>query len=473
MKAPILFIAAMTLLSACSMKQEKTEQATTIDSTLQANVVSVLENKLEEFDAQSGQVIVMEVQTGQIKALVGLERSDSANYQEMDRFCTPQPTGLFQTISLLAMLESGKLHLSDKVNTGNGILIIGQDTLYDHNYHNGGYGEMTMLQGFAAESDIALVRSLQQAFPNDTDYFEQLYKMPVNKPESIRGVHKEEDVYVDCDYIHAAIGYHKSSLVQTLAFYNAIANNGVMVEPILCGDSASVICPQLASKANIDSIQLALRYVISDDLGKPVQPDNLQVAGKTGTLRNYDDGYIAEFCGYFPADNPQYSVIVSIDKDSIPASGGAMAGSVFKEIAEYMADATHMGKSANDIRFGDWKDSDWLDNEYIRTLRNYLDDYNAGNVSNSDLDPYKEQIRGQFVIYNIEPYILGGAFIQITFLDMPNRVFSSWIYSDVDEKEGTVESYEFRSIRIEEEPTDMTKEEILRAVKEMDGLKLW
>lgn len=130
-------------------------------------------------------------------------------------------------------------------------------------------------------------------------------------------------------------------------------------------------------------------------------------------------------------------------------------------------------KTLNDIRFDGWESSDWLDNEYIRTLRKYLDDYNAGKVCNSDLDPYKEQIKGKFVVYSIEPYLLGGAFIRITFLDMPDRVFSAWIYSNVDEKKEVVESYDFRSIAIEEERTDMTKEDILQSIKEMDGLKLW
>ena len=130
-------------------------------------------------------------------------------------------------------------------------------------------------------------------------------------------------------------------------------------------------------------------------------------------------------------------------------------------------------KTLNEIRFGGWGESDWLDNEYIRTLRKYLDDYNSGKVSNTNLNPYKEQIKGQFVVYDINSYLLGGALIRITFLDMPDRVFSCWIYSNVDEKKETVESYEFRSISIEEERTDMTKEDILQAIKEMDGLKLW
>lgn len=136
-------------------------------------------------------------------------------------------------------------------------------------------------------------------------------------------------------------------------------------------------------------------------------------------------------------------------------------------------DSIKRNKSLNDIRFDGWEDSDWLDNEYIRTLRKYLDDYNNGIVSNPDLDPYKEHIKGQFVIYDINPFILGGTFIRIVFLNMPNRIFSSWIYSEVNEDKEIVESYEFRFINIEEETTDRTKEDILQALKEMDGLKLW
>lgn len=143
------------------------------------------------------------------------------------------------------------------------------------------------------------------------------------------------------------------------------------------------------------------------------------------------------------------------------------------DTAIQVTDTIGTRKTLNEIRFDGWERSDWLDNEYIRTLRKYLDDYNNGIVSNPTLDPYKEQIKGQFVVYDINPYLLGGALIRITFLDMPDRVFSSWIYSNVDEKKEMVESYEFRSISIEKETIDMTKEDILQAIKEMEGLKLW
>lgn len=136
-------------------------------------------------------------------------------------------------------------------------------------------------------------------------------------------------------------------------------------------------------------------------------------------------------------------------------------------------DSIRTSKSLNDIRFAGWDKSDWLDNEYIRTLRKYLDDYNSGKISNKDLDPYKEQIKGKFVVDDIRPDLLGGVFIRITFLDMPDRIFGSWIYSSVDEEKGVVESYELHSISIEEGRTHMTKEEILQIVKEVPELKLW
>lgn len=136
-------------------------------------------------------------------------------------------------------------------------------------------------------------------------------------------------------------------------------------------------------------------------------------------------------------------------------------------------DTISTGKSLNDIRFEGWQESDWLDNEYIRTLRKYLDDYNNGIVSNPDLDLYKEHIKGQFIVYEINPFILGGAYIRIVFFNMPDRIFSSWIYSEVNEDKEMVGNYELRFISIDEETTDMTKWDILQAIKEMEGLRLW
>ena len=140
----------------CQSRQQVTAPVSTIDSTLQTNATAILESKLSEINAQSGQVIVMEVQSGQIKALVGLTRKDSVNYQPCENFSVWQSTGLMHPISLLAALETGKVKLSDKVDTGNGIYQVHGRELKDHNWHRGGYGELTVQEGLAASSNIAI-----------------------------------------------------------------------------------------------------------------------------------------------------------------------------------------------------------------------------------------------------------------------------------------------------------------------------
>lgn len=130
-------------------------------------------------------------------------------------------------------------------------------------------------------------------------------------------------------------------------------------------------------------------------------------------------------------------------------------------------------ETLNDIRFGGWTDSDWLNNEYIRTLRKYLDDYNSGKVNNARLNSCKEAVKGKFIVGAIEPSYYGGVRIQITFLDAPRRIFTCWVYSHVDEENRTVDGYELRYIYCEDEEIDNTKEDILRAVEKYPELKLW
>ena len=129
-----------------------------------------------------------------------------------------------------------------------------------------------------------------------------------------------------------------------LTFYNAIANDGRMVKPTLKTGEIEIINPQIASKTGIDSIQVALENVVSEGLGKRAGTPYLSVAGKTATSQVdwFEDGentiseYQVGFCGYFPANKPQYSMIVSMNKLGLPASGGGMAGSLFHGIVEWM-----------------------------------------------------------------------------------------------------------------------------------------
>ena len=291
MKASIIFVAAMTILSACNMKQEKTEQVSTIDSDLQAKVTSIMESKLKEFAAQSGQVIVMDIQTGQVKASYG------------KNFTNPYRSELVCPATLLAALETGKVHLNDTLDTGNGVCVVGNDTLFDHNWRRGGYGKMTIRQAFAYNSVVGNYKIAAKAFGG-------------NMEEHLSKVRE----------IYSMTGDTTSLIV--------FANHGewATVPPML----TLALVNKIAANEGNDSLKSALRYAVTDGLGMKANTDKTEIAGISGTTRQEDGSYIAEFCGYFPFKNPKYSIIVAIHKKDIPVSGGAMAGSVFKEIAEYM-----------------------------------------------------------------------------------------------------------------------------------------
>ena len=334
-----IYLLLILLCVSCQSRQQITAPISTIDSTLQTNATAILESKLSEINAQSGQVIIMEVQTGQIKALVGLTGKDSTNYQSCENFSVWQSTGLMRPISLLAALETGKVKLSDKVDTGDGIYQVHGRELKDHNWHRGGYGELTVQEGLAVGSNIATYKTMEKAFgDNPQTFFDLLANMSYGKPDSINGIASlqpykitEKNITWNC------IGYEQLiSPIQVLTFYNAIANNGKMIQPQLYKDSVVVINPQIASRASIDSLKKALVFNVTDGLGQPAKSDMITVAGQQGTIVvSTDNGntvYSVEFCGYFPANNPKYSIIVSINKTGLPASGGLMAGDVFKKI---------------------------------------------------------------------------------------------------------------------------------------------
>ena len=347
MRHTILTIIAFIGLASCQSKQETIELMSTIDSTLQVKVTSILENKLSELNALSGQTIIMEVQTGHIKAMVGLESTDSANYQPCENFSQAYESALIHPISILAALETGKVKLADTVDVGNGSYSIQDRELKDHNWHRGGYGEISIKQGLASSSNIAVYKTMEKAFGNNAQaYFNLLNNMSYGKPDSIAGIANLKPAYFvtpkdsgwsDTAFAWFCIGYNQTiTPIQTLTFYNAIANSGKMVQPQLYKDSTTVINPQIASQANIDSLKQALEYVVTDGLGQPAKSDKVQIAGETGTVQLENGNYIVEFCGYFPANAPQYSIIVSIHKDGLPASGGLMAGDVFRQIVDYM-----------------------------------------------------------------------------------------------------------------------------------------
>ena len=335
--------------------ESKEEAVTTIDPVLQHNVDSLLNNKLEEINGVQGQVIVMEVQSGEILAMAGRERRFDGKFQPCCNFAYQQvPGATMKTAALLALLETGKVSLTDVVDTENGIWEVDDQYMNDHNWRRGGYGEVTLGRALEVSSNIGISKTVRKVFKGrETEFFELLDKMSFGKPDSIKGVEglcpmlfssPKDSSWASRQLLWNSIGYErKMAPIQMLTFYNAIANDGKMVKPTLQKGHTEVLNEQIAKKENIAEIQHALYNVVYRGLGRLAGSSLVPVAGKTGTAltdSRFEDEGITEFhvsfCGYFPADAPKYSIIVSMNKYGLPASGGGMAGTLFHDIIEWM-----------------------------------------------------------------------------------------------------------------------------------------
>ena len=356
----VLLIIAYLIYNRCSSSDHSlplTQEGSTISPRLQHAADSMLNDKLEEINGLQGQVIIMNVQTGEILAMVGRERNFEGKFQPCQNFAYQQELGsLIKTASLLVALETGKVKLSDVVDTGNGVWQIDDDRIMkDHNWRRGGYGEMTLDRILEVSSNVGISKIIWDLFKgHEQDFFNKLDSMSFGQPNNIDGIEglrpnsynspKDSD-WVNKDIIWSAIGYNrKIAPIQMLTFYNAIANNGKMVKPTLVSGTTKVINEQIAKKENIALMQQTLEHVVSQGLGRRAGSPNFKVAGKTGTsqVNEYYDGdntvseYQVAFCGYFPADKPKYSMIVSLNKLGLPSSGGGMAGTLFHEISEHI-----------------------------------------------------------------------------------------------------------------------------------------
>ena len=358
----VLSLVGYILYNRCSSTDNSlpmSQEGTTISPALQHAADSLLNDKLTEINGLQGQVIIMNVQTGEILAMAGRERNYEGKFQPCQNFAYQQELGsLIKVASLLIALETGKAHLSDVIDTGEGVWQIDDDRIMkDHNWRRGGYGKVTLDQALEISSNIGISKTIWNIFKGEEqDYFNKLDSMSFGQPNSIEGIEglrpsvysspKDSD-WVNKDILWSAIGYNrKIAPIQMLTFYNAIANNGKMVKPTLVPSTTEVINEQIAKIENVTLVQQTLEHVVSQGLGRLAGSDRLKVAGKTGTAKVNEyyegDNTVSEFhlafCGYFPADKPKYSMIVSLNKLGLPASGGGMAGDAFHNIVEWMID---------------------------------------------------------------------------------------------------------------------------------------
>ncbi len=377
---------------------------TTIDVGMQDIAEKALIDQLKEINGDVGVAILMEVKTGEVKAIVNMTKGSDGVYREVKNNAVSdmmEPGSTFKTASIMVALEDGYITPDQLVDTKNGVYKMYGSLMKDHNWARGGYGVIDITKVLMVSSNIGVSRVIDENYHNQpSKYVEGLYKLgiatPLNldipgaaKKPNIRKPTKENWSKTALPWM--SIGYETQiPPMNTLAFYNAIANNGVMVKPkfvkaivkdgqVIEEIPTEVLNPAIASPKTIEQIQVILEKVVSQGLGKPAGSKQFHVSGKTGTAQvsqgktGYKTGkkrYLVSFCGYFPSEAPKYSCIVAIQKSGMPASGGLMAGSVFSEIAErvfakHLAQDLKEAKDSTAILTPDVKKGNLADANYI------------------------------------------------------------------------------------------------------------
>ncbi|MHC2993182.1 cell division protein [Pontibacter sp. HJ8] len=336
---------------------------TTLDINLQDVAENALYKALVEKNADYGCVILMEVKTGEIKAMVNLGKTkggyiEDYNYAVGNQGRT-EPGSTFKLASMMALFEHTDQQLEDTVDTGNGSYRIRNTTMTDVKI--GGYGKLTTLEVFEKSSNIGIAKLIQENFGDDPQAFVgYLNKFGLGSTlgfqmdgEARPYIKNPQDKnWYGTTLTSMSIGYEmKLSPLQTLALYNAVANNGVKVQPIIVKEirradqviqtfQTRVLNEKIASDATLKKVRTMLEGVVQNGTARNVKSADYKIAGKTGTARKVKDGkyvrlYSTSFAGYFPADNPKYSCIVIIDSPrGVNVYGGDVAAPVFKELAD-------------------------------------------------------------------------------------------------------------------------------------------
>ena len=340
---------------------------TTIDINIQDITEKSLVDKLKEIDAESGTAVVMEVATGEIKAITNMGRIREGVYAETKNHAVAdeiEPGSTFKVASIMVALEDGVCLPGDTVDVGNGIYMYKGARMTDHNKHKGGYGKITVEQSIWYSSNIGVAKTVLKGYAdNPTKFVEGLYRIGMNADLhlEIPGAGKAKIRRPDDSVRYwskttlpwMSFGYETQiPPISTLTFFNAIANNGKMVRPMFTKEilhngrtvqsfSTEVIKPSICSESTLAMIKDMLLGVVEKGTGKAVHSDIVRIAGKTGTAQiatggvYRTSGHQVAFCGYFPADAPKYSCIVVIRRPRIGyPSGGTMSGGVVKAIAE-------------------------------------------------------------------------------------------------------------------------------------------
>jgi len=343
--------------------KEGADIISTIDINMQDLAQSALEKQLIKSDADHGTVILMEVETGEVRAVANYTRESEGVYKEMFNYAiggSQDPGSTFKLASYMALLEDKKVDTNTMVETGNGEFRVFNHTIRDS---HGGIGNVTVKKAFEMSANTAVAKLVYNHYKdNPAQFTDHLYRIHMNERLKLQISGETKPVIKNPSYkswsgltlAQMAYGYEMQiTPLQILSFYNAIANDGKYISPIFVKEirrlgnpidqfHARVISEKVCSEVTVKKLQAMLEGVVTEGTGKLMGSPFYRVAGKTGTAQVADGNkgykakrsYQASFCGYFPADKPKYSIMVSINGPKNGYYGATVAGPVFKEIAD-------------------------------------------------------------------------------------------------------------------------------------------
>ena len=340
-----------------------------IHTTINLNIQDVAENalldQLKRHDAHHGSVILMEVETGEIKAIANLSKDDDGGYYEYYNYAigeSAEPGSTFKLPSLVVALEDGYIKLNDSIDAGSGSAEFHGETMRDSK--DGGHGKISVEEAFAVSSNIGVMRLIEKYYANEpAKFIKGLRRMNLGESIGIEIAGEGAPLIKDpsdkswslISYLWTSIGYEvKMTPLQILTFYNAIANDGKMMKPIFVRkitDKSSVIRDiepkvindKICSEKTAKQARKLLEAVVQEGTATNLKNANYTIAGKTGTARVAESSagygtkitYQASFAGYFPADNPKYSCIVVVNAPNRSVYYAShVAGPIFAEIAD-------------------------------------------------------------------------------------------------------------------------------------------
>ncbi|MGL2995295.1 penicillin-binding protein [Flavobacterium sp. TSSA_36] len=347
--------------------QDGYDVISTIDVYIQDIAHHALLKQLEEYQADHGCVVVMETKTGYIKAISNLGRNEETGmYSERLNYAireSHEPGSTFKLVDLMALLEDKLADTSSVFDSKGGEVKYFGRSVRDSK--KGGYGKISLARGFELSSNTVMVQAVYENYKsNPTQFVNHINSYGLNKKLGL-GFNGEGRPYIpqpsDKNWSRVtlpwmAFGYNVSvTPLQTLTFYNAVANNGEMVKPLFVSEIKEwntsikkfdkiVLNPKICSQETIDKVKAVLENVVKKGTGAKLYSKDFSMAGKTGTAQvNYakaggaEKYYSSSFVGYFPADQPKYSCIVVVHRPNTAKNnyyGADVAGPVFKRIAQ-------------------------------------------------------------------------------------------------------------------------------------------